>query len=53
MAVFDICYSLNSEVTITADTYEEAEKKLRAQLAEKGINIEKEFFLEVFDVNEE
>jgi hypothetical protein len=50
--VFDMAYSLNATTKISADTYEEAEEKLKAQLKDKGINLETDFNLEVFDVEE-
>lgn len=53
MIVFNIAYSLNAETKIVAENYEEAEKKLREDLQSKGIDLEKGFYLEVFDVVEE
>lgn len=53
VTVYNISYSLNAETRIAANSYEEAEKKLRDELKDKGINLEDKFFLEVFDVVEE
>lgn len=53
MVVYDMAYSLNAQVKIEAETYEEAEAKLEEQLKAKGVDLEDEFSLEVFDVVEE
>lgn len=53
MTVYDIAYSLNASTKITADSYVEAEQKLQDQLKEKGVDLEEDYTLEVFDVTEE
>lgn len=52
MKNFDIALSLNREVTISASTYEEAERQLKTMLKNEGID-ESLCTLEIFDVNEE
>lgn len=52
MPKYDIAFSLNKEVDIEADTYEQAEEKLKAKLKADGIDVENQYTLEVFDVNE-
>jgi hypothetical protein len=49
--IYDIAYSLNHQTKIKANSWEEAESKLKDSLREQGINL-KELELEVFDVNE-
>lgn len=52
MTVFDIAYSLNATDKIEADTYEEANEKLKAKLKSEGIDLEK-YTYEEYDVVEE
>lgn len=49
---YDMAYSLNGQMTIRAESYEEAEAKLAKTLRNQGINL-KQLQLEVFDVVEE
>lgn len=53
MTVFDIAYSLNASDKIEADTYEEANEKLKAKLKSEGIDLENKFTYEEYDVVEE
>lgn len=52
MTNYDIAFSLNREVRISADTYEEAKEKLEKQLESEGINLET-YTIDIFDVLEE
>ena len=52
MTNFDIAFSLNRQMNITADTFEQAEEQVKAKLKEEGIDLDAYTF-EVFDVNEE
>ena len=40
MPVYDIAFSLNRAITIKANTYEEAEAQLKAQLEKEGVDFE-------------
>jgi len=51
MPVFDIAFSLNRTMVSKADTYEEAEAKIKASLEQEGINLETYEF-EPYDVVE-
>lgn len=51
MTKFDICYSLNHQTVIQADSWAEAQSKLEDNLRDQGINL-KQVDLEVFDVDE-
>lgn len=51
MTKFDICYSLNHQTVIQADSWAEAQSKLEDNLRNQGLNL-KIVELEVFDVEE-
>jgi hypothetical protein len=58
MTKYDIAYSLNKQTDIIADTWEEAEAKLKEEIKSQGIPLAdddnpKGYTLEVFDTNEE
>jgi hypothetical protein len=49
--IYDIAYSLNHETKIKANSWGEAESKLKDLLRVQGVNL-KTCTLEIFDVNE-
>lgn len=58
MIKYDIAYSLNNSIEITANSWEEAEQKLKEHIKDEGVPLwdkksNKGYSLEVFDVNEE
>lgn len=50
--LFDIAFSLNRSMKVEADSYEEAEEKIKQQLKDEGINLDLYAF-EEFDTVEE
>lgn len=50
--IYDIAFSLNRSIKVKANSYEEADRKIKEQLRMEGINLDT-YTYEEFDCNEE
>lgn len=51
--IYDIAFSLNRSMKIKADSFEEAEQKIKETLTQEGIDLENRYTYEEYDVSEE